>query len=213
MPYGGSSSSMVVLNGTSVVIQAPFMSALSAARTERERLVGAPLEQQVGAAAPLARGDVAEPHQRHRRREHRHDERHDDGQADGAVDDAAARRARRRRMAARRSPTDWRGLALRSDRGRRRAPARSPQDLTLAVVAGGAGVQRNRRRGRLFGIDERGFPVGAGHARAAGRRTRASAGRRPPRRGRCGRRAASPTRASRSARSGPAVRWPRWSPA
>ena len=52
---------------------------------ERQRLVGAPLEQQVRAAPPLAGGHVAERHQRDGRREHRDDERHDGREADGAV--------------------------------------------------------------------------------------------------------------------------------
>ncbi len=48
---------------------------------ERERLVGATLDQQVRAAAPLPGSHVAKPHERHRCREHRHHERHDDREA------------------------------------------------------------------------------------------------------------------------------------
>ena len=133
---------------------------------ERQRLVGAPLEQQVRAAPPLARGHVAEPHQRHGCREHRDDERHDDREADGAVGHAPPaerqtpadprERARRRPPGARlsRRPSGLSAVAQ-----RRRIRSRSSQDLALAVVAGRAGVQRDRRGGRLLGIDERGFPV------------------------------------------------------
>ena len=66
----------------------PFHVGAECRAHERQRLVGTPLEQQVRAAPPLARGHVAEPHQRDGRREHRDDERHDDRETDGLVSDA-----------------------------------------------------------------------------------------------------------------------------
>src|SRR5437763_1652172 len=54
----------------------------------------------------------------------------------------------------------WRGDAVASPpRPATWVRTGSPQDLALAIVAGSAGVQRDRRGGRLFGINERGFAV------------------------------------------------------
>jgi hypothetical protein len=63
----------------------PFHVSTERRAHERQRLVGTALEQQVGAAPPLARGHVAEPHERHGRPEHHDNERHHGRETDGAV--------------------------------------------------------------------------------------------------------------------------------
>jgi len=54
---------------------------------ERQRLVGAPLDEQVRAAPPLSRGHVTKPRERRGCREHRDNVRNDDRKADRAVSD------------------------------------------------------------------------------------------------------------------------------
>jgi hypothetical protein len=56
MLYGGSSSRLVVLNGTMAVIQAPFMSALSAARTSASASLA---RRSTSRLAPLRHSRVA----------------------------------------------------------------------------------------------------------------------------------------------------------